>query len=61
MKQKDLRSSTVKKTVSTATAAVAIPLQMKNSKQMTSASDIQQVIKLHTDALALVGHAHIHC
>ena len=34
-------------------------LEMKNSKQPKSDSDIQKLIKLNTDAVALLGHAHV--
>ena len=32
---------------------------MKNSKQPKSDSDIQKLIKMNTDAVALLGHAHV--
>ena len=34
-------------------------LEMKNSKQPKSDSDIQKLMKLNTDAVALLGHAHV--
>ena len=34
-------------------------LEMKNSKQPKSDSDIQKLIKFNTDAVALLGHAHV--
>ena len=34
-------------------------LEMRNSKQPKSDSDIQKLIKLNTNAVALLGHAHV--
>ena len=63
VKQQDLRSSSTQKTVGTAGAAlcksIEMLLEMKNSKQPKSDSDIQKLIKLNTDAVALLGHAHV--
>ena len=63
VKQQDLRSSSTQKTVGTAGAAlcksIEMLLEMKNSKQPKSDSDIQKVIKMNTDAVALLGHAHV--
>ena len=63
VKQQDLRSSSTQKTVGTAGAAlcksIEMLLEMKNSKQPKSDSDIQQLIKMNTDAVALLGHAHV--
>ena len=52
VKQQDLRSSSTQKTVE-------MLLEMKNSKQPKSDSDIQKLIKMNTDAVALLGHAHV--
>ena len=63
VKQQDLRSSSTQKTVGTAGAvlckSIEMLLEMKNSKQPKSDSDIQKLIKLNTDAVALLGHAHV--
>ena len=63
VKQQDLRSSTIQKTVGTAGAvlckSISMLLEMKNSKQPKSDSDIQKLVKLNTDAVALLGHAHV--
>ena len=63
VKQQDLRSSSTQKTVGTAGAvlckSIEMLLEMKNSKQPKSDSDIQQLLKLNTDAVALLGHAHV--
>ena len=63
VKQQDLRSSSTQKTVGTAGAVLCksteMLLEMKNSKQPKSDSDIQKLIKLNTDAIALLGHAHV--
>lgn len=63
VKQQDLRSSSTQKTVGTAGAAlcksIEMLLEMKNSKQPKSDSDIQKLIKMNTDAVALLGHAHV--
>ena len=63
VKQQDLRTSSTQKTVGTAGAvmckSIELLLEMKNSKQPPSDSDIQQLIKMNTDAVALLGHAHV--
>lgn len=63
VKQQDLRSSSIQKTIATAGAAmcksIGMLLEMKNSKQPKSDSDIQKLVKVNTDAVALLGHAHI--
>ena len=63
VKQQDLRSSSIQKTVSSAGAAmcksIEMLLEMKNSKQPKSDPDIQKLVKMASDAVALLGHAHI--
>ena len=63
VKQQDLRSSSIQKTVSSAGAAmcksIEMLLEMRNSKQPMSDSDIQKLVKMASDAVALLGHAHI--
>ena len=63
VKQQDLRSSSTQKTVGTAGAvlckSIEMLLEMKNSKQPKSDSDIQQLLKLNTDAVPLLGHAYV--
>ena len=63
VKQQDLRSSSTQKTVGTdgtvLCKTIEMLLEMKNSKQPKSDSDIQQLVKLNTDAVALLGHAHV--
>lgn len=63
VKQHDLRSSSIQKTVSSAGAAmcksIEMLLEMRNSKQPMSDSDIQKLVKMASDAVALLGHAHI--
>ena len=63
VKQQDLRSSSTQKKVGTAGAvlckSIEMLLEMKNSKQRKSDSDIQQLLKLNTNAVALLGHAHV--
>jgi len=68
VKQQDLRSSSTQKTVGTAGAvlckSIELLLEVKNSKQPKSDSDIQKLMKWNTDAVALLGHAHVdlsHC
>ena len=68
VKQQDLRSSLTQKTVGTAGTvlckSIELLLEMKNLKQPKSNSDIQKLIKLNTDAVALLGHAYVnlsHC
>ena len=63
VKQQDLRSSSIQKTVSSAGAAmcksIEMLLEMRNSKQPMSDSDIQKLVKMASDAVALLGHTHI--
>ena len=65
MKQQDLRSSSIQKTIATPGAAmcksIGMLLEMKNSKQPKSDSDIQKLVKVNTDAVALleIGRAHV--
>ena len=63
VKQQDLRSSSIQKTVSSAGAAmcksIEMLLEMRNSKQPMSDSDIQKLVKMASDAVALLGHGHI--
>jgi len=63
VKQHDLRSSSIQKTVSSAGAGmckfIEMLLEMRNSKQPMSDSDIQKLVKMASDAVALLGHAHI--
>ena len=45
--------------------SIEMLLEMKNSKQPKLDSDIQKLIKLNTDVVTLLGHAHVdlsqHC
>ena len=62
VKQQDLRSSSTQKTVGTAGAVLCKSIELlleMNSKQPKSDSDVQKLIKLNTDAVALLGHAHV--
>jgi len=63
VKQQDLRSSSIQKTVSSAGVAmcksIEMLLEMRNSKQPMSDSDIQKLVKMTSDEVALLGHAHI--
>ena len=63
VKQQDLKSSATQKTLGTAGVVmckfIEMLLEMKNSKQPKSDSDIQKLIKMNTDAVALLGHAHV--
>ena len=64
VKQQEPRSSSTQKTVGRAGAVVCksveLLLEMKNSKQLKSDSDIQKLIKFNTDAVALLAHVHVH-
>ena len=63
VKEQDPRSSSTQKTVGTPGAvlckSIEMMLEMKNSKQPKSDSDIPKLLKLNTDAVALLGHVHV--
>ena len=63
VKQHDLRSSATQKTIGTVGAVLCksmeLLLKMKKLKEASSDSDIQSLVKMNADAIALLGHAHI--
>jgi len=63
VKRQDLRSSPIQKTVGSAGAAMCKSIEMlqemRNSKQPMSDSDIQKLVEMASDAVALLGHGHM--